>query len=273
MKVGLRTPIPGANLRERVYFARRAGFDGIELGPEYMSVPTATLAQEVSPLRVTAVVGTVRLLDPDPAVRRDALRVERERLYQANDLGATALIEVPVFGEPRFDDLPRGVHPHAYARDVLIRALRELAPTIEAMGVTLLIEPLNRYETRFMNRLEQAAAICDAVGCPRVKILADFFHMSIEERDVAAAIRSAGERIGYVHVVDSNRREPGQGHTDFRTGFDALKSVGYDGWLTIESGILGVENGALIVETPEHAETALRRSRTHVETLWSLARG
>jgi len=273
MNLGLRTPIPGANLRERVHFARRAGFEGIELGPEYSDLPTATLAREVSPLRVSAVVGSGRLLDPDPPVRRDALRVERERLRMANDLGATALIEVPLFGEPRFHDLPSGTPPHDYARTVFIRQLQELVPTMEETGVTLLIEPLNRYETRWINRLEQAAALCDAVGCPRVKILADFFHMNLEERDVASAIRHAGERIGYVHVVDSNRREPGQGHLDFRAGFDALKSVGYDGWLTVESGILGVENGQLIVEMPANPESALRRARNYVEVLWSLARG
>lgn len=273
MNLGLRTPIPGANLRERVHFARRAGFDGIELGPEYSDIPTETLAREVSPLRVTAIIGSVRLLDPDPDARREAVQVEKERLRKASDLGATAMIEVPVFGEPLFDDLPTGVHPHAYARETLIRELQEIAPTVEETGVTLLIEPLNRYETRFMNRLEQAAAICDAVGCAGVKILADFHHMNIEERDIAASIRAAGQHIGYVHVVDSNRREPGQGHTDFRSGFDALKSVGYDGWLTIESGILGVEDGELVIEMPDNPEAALRRAREHVSTLWSLARG
>ncbi|MBM3215151.1 sugar phosphate isomerase/epimerase [Candidatus Poribacteria bacterium] len=273
MRLGLRTPIPDGTLREKAMFVRRAGFGGIELGPEYNDMPTDDILRELdgTGVGVSAIVGTVKLLDPDPAVRRDGVRREHDRLRVGRDLGASAMVEVPVFGRPRFDDLPAGKSPDDYVREVLIRELQELAPTVEETGVTMLIEPLSRHETRFMNRLEQAAAILDEVGCPGIRILADFYHMNLEERDIASAIRAAGKHIGYVHVVDSNRREPGAGHTDFRSPFGALKSVGYDGWLVIESGIVGVEDGKLLVDIPDQPGETLARARRYVEAIWENA--
>jgi sugar phosphate isomerase/epimerase len=70
-------------------------------------------------------------------------------------------------------------------------------------------------------------------------ILADFFHMSIEESDIASSIRKASDWIGYVHLADSNRLLPGLGHTDFRSGFAALKESGYKGWMSLECGVPG----------------------------------
>lgn len=69
--------------------------------------------------------------------------------------------------------------------------------------------------------------------------------MHIEEADVAASIRAAGKQIVYVHVADSNRKQPGRGHLDLRPGFAALKAVGYDGYLGVECGLLGDPEGAL----------------------------
>jgi sugar phosphate isomerase/epimerase len=76
--------------------------------------------------------------------------------------------------------------------------------------------------------------LLDEVGEPTFKLLADTFHMNIEEADISASLRQAGERIGYVHIADSNRRAPGQGHTDFRTIFQTLAQIGYCGPVSAE---------------------------------------
>ena len=212
-------------------------------------------------IAVTAIVGSTQLLNPDKKERQAAIKLDIERLAMAKALGASAMIEVPVFGEPRFDNLPTGMSAHDMAKNLLISSLKELAPSIEETGITLLIEPLNRYETRFINRLEQASEICAAVGSPGVKILSDFFHMQIEERVIGDALRKESQYIGYIHLADSNRLQPGAGHTDFRAGFDALKSVGYDGWLTIESGMSG------------EPEECLRKAREFISVLWDAAIG
>jgi sugar phosphate isomerase/epimerase len=85
--------------------------------------------------------------------------------------------------------------------------------------------------------------------------------MQIEERVIADALRKEGQYIGYIHLADSNRLQPGAGHTDFRAGFDALKSVGYDGWLTIESGMSG------------EPEECLRKAGEFIRVLWDTAIG
>src|ERR671928_3239 len=78
-----------------------------------------------------------------------------------------------------------------------------------------------------------------ATGAASVRVCADLFHMNIEEDDLAAAIRAAGPRIAHVHVDDTNRLQPGTGHMDFRSVFDALRAVGYDDWLTLECQLRG----------------------------------
>jgi sugar phosphate isomerase/epimerase len=113
-------------------------------------------------------------------------------------------------------------------------ALDELAAYAERRDVTpLLFEPLNRYETNLVNRLADGAALLERVG-PPVRLLADLFHMNIEERDVAAAIRDSGW-IGHVHLADSNRHPAGSGHTDFRPVGKALRDIGYDGYVSAEA--------------------------------------
>ena len=117
----------------------------------------------------------------------------------------------------------------------------------------LFLEPLNRYEAYIVNRLEQGAAIAAEVGA-EIGVMADFFHMGIEEVDIAASIRANRRHLVYVHVADSNRLQPGCGHLDFRPGFRALKEIGYDGPLAIEFRVDGPYDDAI-----REAVTLIRR--------------
>ena len=124
-------------------------------------------------------------------------------------------------------------------REILIEGSSEIAATAEETGVLVILEPLNRYLTHFINRVEQGADICRAVGSPAIRTMANFYHMNIEAPDIEPAIEEAGEYIGYVHLADSNRYQPGAGHLDFRAALAALKRIGYDGFMTLECRILG----------------------------------
>ena len=95
-------------------------------------------------------------------------------------------------------------------------------------------EPLNRYETNLFNRLADAAAFLEVNDLKNVVLLADLFHMNIEERDVAAAILEVGRHIGHVHFADSNRQAIGFGHTDIAPIAAALLEIGYPGYLSAE---------------------------------------
>ena len=87
------------------------------------------------------------------------------------------------------------------------------------------------------------------MGVGSVRVCADLFHMNIEEDDLAAAIRAAGPRIAHVHVDDTNRLQPGTGHMDFPSVFDALRAIGYDDWLTFECRLRGRPEQALPAST------------------------
>jgi sugar phosphate isomerase/epimerase len=100
--------------------------------------------------------------------------------------------------------------------------------------VPLIYEPLNRYETNFCNTLASGVRLIESIGAPNVVLLADLFHMNIEEQDLAAAIRSAGKHVGHVHFADSNRQPAGGGHTDFKPVAAALREIGYAGYVSAE---------------------------------------
>jgi sugar phosphate isomerase/epimerase len=100
-------------------------------------------------------------------------------------------------------------------------------------GVRLALEPLNRFETYFISRHDQALALADAVG-PDCGICLDAFHMNIEEKDMLQALRNAKGRLNDVHVADNNRMACGMGSIDWKSFIDTLQEIGYDGALTVE---------------------------------------
>jgi len=94
---------------------------------------------------------------------------------------------------------------------------------------------VNRFELYHLNVLDQAVRLVDEVGHPNCRIHLDTFHAHIEEKDPAAAIRRAGDRIAHVHVSENDRGVPGTGSVAWEATFDALSDIGYDGWLTVEA--------------------------------------
>ena len=121
------------------------------------------------------------------------------------------------------------------ALDWLSAGLNELGAHAAQFNVPLLYEPLNRYETNLFNRIGEAASYLRTLDADNVKILADLFHMNIEEPCIAQGIRDGGEKIGHVHFVDSNRQAAGRGHMDHAPIATALTEIGYDGFASAEA--------------------------------------
>jgi sugar phosphate isomerase/epimerase len=113
-------------------------------------------------------------------------------------------------------------------------AVAECAYYGEDQGVTLLIEPINRYETNVINRLDQGLELIREIKSEHLKLLPDTYHMNIEERSPEKSIIEAGASIGYIHFADSNRMAPGWGHIDFAQIIAALKKIAYAGHIGIE---------------------------------------
>ena len=117
----------------------------------------------------------------------------------------------------------------------LSQALDDLGEYAKQYDVPLIFEPLNRYETDMVNTVEEGLALLGSLSTRNVDLLADLFHMNIEEADIAAALRAGGDRIGHVHFVDSNRRAVGFGHLDIGPIAAALVESGYDGFASAEA--------------------------------------
>ena len=112
--------------------------------------------------------------------------------------------------------------------------MNELGDHAAQQGVPLFYEPLNRYETNLINQQSEGVAMVRSLTTQNVKLLCDLFHMSIEEADLAATLRSVGKLVGHVHFADSNRRPVGGGHTDIAPIAKALADIGYDGYVSAE---------------------------------------
>ncbi|MEA3208686.1 MAG: hypothetical protein QOE70_1743 [Chthoniobacter sp.] len=130
----------------------------------------------------------------------------------------------------------------------LAEALEELGAHAATHGQALLYEPLNRYETNLFHRVADTADFLDTLRTRNVKILADLFHMNIEEASIPDGFRAAARHLGHVHFADSNRRAIGFGHTDIAPIIAALREIKYDGYLSAE-----------IVPLPD-TETAARQT-------------
>lgn len=169
----------------------------------------------------------LHLCSPNQAIRRRA----EEYVLRVIDLAAQ-------FGAVVSLGLMTGIVEDGVTRD---EALGWLVPALQRIGThagggaVVAIEPLNRYESNLINRLDDGLELLSCAGSDSLKLLADLFHMSIEESNIADALRRAGKAIGHVHFVDSNRRGPGMGHTDFGPIIDALDDIRYSGYLSIEA--------------------------------------
>jgi D-psicose/D-tagatose/L-ribulose 3-epimerase len=112
---------------------------------------------------------------------------------------------------------------------------QSLTDTLEACDVSMAIEPLNRFETYFLNTAADTAAICDEVAHPRVGLAYDTFHANIEEKDIPGSCRAVARHLKHVQVSENDRGTPGSGHVDWPGLLAVLRDVGYDQWLSIES--------------------------------------
>lgn len=115
-----------------------------------------------------------------------------------------------------------------------IAVARELCSYAEKKGVTIILEPVNRYEIDFINSVEEGVKLLEKIGFPNLKLMPDVFHMNIEDRTIGGELAKHIKHAGYIHLADSNRLAPGWGHTDFDDIFKHLKMADYKGWLSVE---------------------------------------
>ncbi|MEO1178481.1 MAG: sugar phosphate isomerase/epimerase family protein [Pseudomonadota bacterium] len=119
--------------------------------------------------------------------------------------------------------------------DRMVAASKALADHTKGTGLTVAVEPLNRFECYALNTCAQSAALVEAVNAEHFGYLFDSFHANIEEKDPWGALRAAAKHMTHVHVSENDRGTPGAGHIDFSAMFRVLRDIGWDGWLTVEA--------------------------------------
>jgi D-psicose/D-tagatose/L-ribulose 3-epimerase len=198
--------------------------------------PWKTLAAKLDDLglgrtAVTIVSPEANPIAESPAVRRAGVDHLKACVDSCVALGAELLIG-PLYS-PCGLLVGRGRTEQEWGWGV--EGLREAAEYAETAGVTLAVEPLNRFETYFLNGCADAVRLVDEVGHPRLRLMFDTFHANIEEKDPVGAIKRAGHRLAHFHVSENDRSTPGEGHIPWPQVFSALQEIGYDHWLTVEA--------------------------------------
>jgi 5-keto-L-gluconate epimerase len=241
------------------------GYQGVELmvrNPREVDLPYIRKILSENSLEV-ALVNTGRVFLDDgyslmlpPGERREEAR---QRILALIDFAAAVARPAPVpFGPQINAGLLRGrVAPGqnpAEAHAWVVENLKYVADYAAQKGVRIALEPINRYQSNFVNNGEQAVALIRQVGMSNVGIQMDVFHMNIEERSLAGSFITYRDWITHVHVCDTNRLAPGQGHLDFVEIVGALDALGYEGYLSAE------------LDTPEQ-ERAAELTAAHLRPL------
>lgn len=216
--------------------AARLGFQGVELALKRADEVNMNRLRELldeNEMEVSCIStgqvyadGGLTLTHENPAKRNEAKNIFREFIDLASVFGQTVNI-----------GRVRGSINHKPAEEVenlFIEVAQELCDYARSMDVTLILEPVNRYEIDFINTVEEGVWLMKKIGRPNMMLMPDVFHMNIEDKSIGPELATHIDHVKYIHVADSNRLAPGQGHTDFQEIFEHLLRARYNGWISAE---------------------------------------
>jgi D-psicose/D-tagatose/L-ribulose 3-epimerase len=233
------SPLTTAELETLAPHVAQMGFDWIEVPLESLDDldfrrGAAMIKEHGLGVSCCAAMGPDRdLVHPDPAIRANGMAYLRGAIEATAALGATNLVG-PIYSAVG-RTWPMSPEERARDTDLLVENLSRLAEHAQHYGVVLCIEPLNRFETSFINLASQAVEVVDRVNSPHCQVMLDTFHMNIEEKSLGEAIRTAGPRLKHFHACENDRGAPGSGHVPWDDVAAALQAIGYDGPIVIES--------------------------------------
>ncbi len=218
---------------------KRWNADGVEFAASKLGdFPLATVRRELERLELLCTLCVAppsveqSLIHDDPAARRAAVRYLRDAIELAAGLGAR-IVAGPVYAHVAWFT---GARPTEEQFAWAVEGLQEIVPDLDAAGVDLAIEPMNRFETFFLSTAADGVRLCEAIGHRRVGLTLDTAHMVIEEKDPLAALRTAGRWLKHMQTPESDRGTPGSGRLiDWPQLFRVLAAIDYRGDCAIES--------------------------------------
>lgn len=259
--------LPGQRMLEKLENAQRYGFDAVSLPGRYLESYLGELREclSASPLPIVSMsLGfTGSLVSPDKEIRKKCTESLLRLFDICAEVGAGVFNMPPVLimdNPVRFDD-PGSFPSVTEAQDaLLLEQLPKIGDEARKRDVTLTLEPVNSYESEYLNSVAHATHICEQVGHENIGISADFFHMQMEELKTEQSLLAAGKWVRNVHVAENTRVEAGPGSMDFKPGFRALKLLGYRGYIILECRTLSGP-----------AEDVLPKSVAYLRRLWEEA--
>lgn len=243
MKFGINTYLfvsPFTNASTKLFPKfKRWGFDSVEIAVEEPShIDPAHVKRELD--RHGLICGSLcAVMGPDRDLRGTREQQKTGLVYLMALLDQMVVLDCPSLIGPVYSAVGRAdaVPPKEYKKQwaTVVRNLKTLSQRAEKLGRQVCLEPLNRFETDLINTCDQALKMVKAVGSPALRLHLDTFHMNIEEKHPAAAIRKAGKFLAHFHACGSDRGTPGNDHTDWKSIAKALHEIRYDGNVVIES--------------------------------------
>lgn len=241
MQIGINlmlwTAAAGPEHRELMRRLHAIGYDLVEL--PVFAPDTFPTAQVRSMLQETGLGATCSGAVPPGSslITADEGEAQRGSDYLRRCLDVCAAIGAPILCGPLYHPVGvfTGSAPTSDERSRYLERLRPLADHAEAVGVSIAIEPLNRFETHFLNTLTDGTALVRELAHPAVGLLADTFHQHIEEADSPATLQAAGETVIHVHASENHRGCPGRGQVYWGEWACALRAIGYDDRIVVES--------------------------------------
>jgi sugar phosphate isomerase/epimerase len=240
--------VPADTLTEKAKLLKRWGYSGIAISIDHKDWNEETYEEILGLESGTGIVpcefvltGDVygRLMDNDPHLRARAKSTYIEAAAICARIGANTSVEYeykPQDPMPLFEPYQR-LKAEKYVE--FLELYREILAVVQTTKGRVLLEPLNRYESSVLNTVAECSELLRDLNAPNAGLLFDFFHASIEERNLVDSIRSAGDSIRHVHLGDNNRLLPGRGNIDWKQCFDALSEIGYAGFLNLECSTSG----------------------------------
>jgi sugar phosphate isomerase/epimerase len=240
--------VPGASLTEKAGRLREWGYDAIavfqpqeewddEVRRELVALEARTGVRPVEFVLTSEIYGNA--MAADERLRAACRQMYREAVDVCSELGLVTEIEFeygPQDPMPLFDPYQQMTTDQ---EEQFIEFYRELLGRAEGSSASVLLEPLNRYESRYLNSVEDNLKILAKVDHPNAGLLPDTFHMSIEETSIPAALRQAGAQVRHVHLGENNRLLPGRGALDWDSIFRSLKDISFDGAVSLECSTCG----------------------------------
>lgn len=240
--------VPGATLTEKAELLSAWGYDAIAVF-QPLAEWNDTVHRELAALESNTGIRPVefvltddiygKAMSGDDAVRAACRDMYRQAADVCAELGMVTEIEYeygPQDPMPLFDPYQQ-MTPDQEA--TFLAFYQELLDRVTGSNASVLLEPLNRYESRYLNSVDDNLRMLRSVDHAHAGLLPDTFHMSIEEANIADALRTAGDQIRHVHLGDNNRLLPGDGSLDWKSIFGALREIGYEGAVNLECSTNG----------------------------------